>query len=386
MVYSMNVGGVEKSLLGLLSSLPLDRLDVHVGIVHSKGGFLPYLPKKVEVHEIDIYKKLWPLLKQPPLVSVKQLYHKGCYWDAIVFLSLYILSKIQNNRHWIYKYLLRNEPLFNESFDLAIAYAGPSADIDYYICEKVKAQNKVGWVHFDVSKFGIDKGLTRQLYKQYKKIFVVSDTGKQIFDQMFPMFRYKTEVFYNIVSPKQVLALAATATTFSDNYAGKRILTVGRIAIEKGQREAIRALGELVEKGLDVKWYFVGEGHDMESCRLLSKELGLTERIVFLGCQTNPYGYMRDCDVYVQPSRHEGFCITLAEALCFENPIVATNFTGAHEQLDTRANGVVCAMDKQSIAEAISKVLTMKKCKPENREPEQIDVLLDILEDNGRAC
>lgn len=56
MVYSMNVGGVEKSLLGLLSSLPLDRLDVHVGIVHSKGGFLPYLPKKVEVHEIDIFK------------------------------------------------------------------------------------------------------------------------------------------------------------------------------------------------------------------------------------------------------------------------------------------------------------------------------------------
>ena len=148
---------------------------------------------------------------------------------------------------------------------------------------------------------------------------MVSDTGKQIFDQMFPMFRYKTEVFYNIVSPEQVLTLAATATTFSDNYTGKRILTVGRIAIEKGQREAIHALCELVGKGLDVKWYFVGEGNDMESCRSLVKELGLKDRIVFLGCQTNPYGYMRDCDVYVQPSRHEGFCITLAEALCFES-------------------------------------------------------------------
>lgn len=60
MVYSMNVGGVEKSLLGLLSLLPLDRLDEHVGIVHSKGGFLPYLPKKWKFMK-SIYTKSYGL-------------------------------------------------------------------------------------------------------------------------------------------------------------------------------------------------------------------------------------------------------------------------------------------------------------------------------------
>ena len=42
---------------------------------------------------------------------------------------------------------------------------------------------------------------------------------------------------------------------------------------------------------------------------------------------------MKQCDLYVQPSRHEGYCITLSEAKCFNKPIVSTNFTGAREQL-----------------------------------------------------
>lgn len=47
----------------------------------------------------------------------------------------------------------------------------------------------------------------------------------------------------------------------------------------------------------------------------------------------NPYPWMKHCDIYVQPSAHEGFCITLAEAKIFNLPIVSTSFTGAFEQL-----------------------------------------------------
>ena len=50
---------------------------------------------------------------------------------------------------------------------------------------------------------------------------------------------------------------------------------------------------------------------------------------------------MKQCDIYVQPSRHEGYCITLAEARCFNNPIVSTNFTGANEQILHEHNGLI---------------------------------------------
>ena len=350
---SMNVGGVEKAFLGLLSAIPLAKYEVHVGLIQKKGGFLGYLPQEVKICEISAYDKYWRFINDSPLYNIKSLLKQGHIIKALIHCFLYIHFKLTSNRYWFYKYLLRNEPVMSEKFDLAVAFAGPSQMMDYYICEKVNAKVKCGWIHFDVSKFGIDKGMTAQLYKKYQKIFIVSETAKEIFDGIFPQFKDKTEVFYNIVSPDQVSRLADSGDSFTDIYKGKRILTVGRISEEKGQRVAIEALKILLDKGVDVKWYFVGDGKDRINCQKLAEKLGIGDKVVFLGTQTNPYGFMKDCDLYMQPSRHEGFCITLAEALCFPNPIVATNFTGAKEQLLYRANGVVSGMSDEDIAEGI---------------------------------
>lgn len=70
---------------------------------------------------------------------------------------------------------------------------------------------------------------------------------------------------------------------------------------------------------------------------------------------------MKDCDIYVQPSRHEGYCITLAEAKCFNNPIVATNFTGAEEQLKTHDKSLICKCTINSMAEAIKEAIQLTK-------------------------
>ena len=357
LVHSMNVGGVEKALLGLLSAIPMDKYEVHLGLIHEKGGFLGFLPKEVKVHEISVYNKYWRLINDPPLWNVKSLLKQGHIIEALIHFFLYIQFKLTQNRYWFYQYLLRKEPMMSEKFDLAVSFAGPSQMMDYYICEKVNAKVKCGWIHFDVSKFGIDKGMTAKLYKKYQKIFIVSETAKEIFDGIFPQFKNKTEVFYNIVSPNQVIHLAEQGASFSDHYNGKRILTVGRIYEEKGQRVAIEALKLLLDKGVDVKWYFVGDGKDKEFCQLLAENLGIADHVVFLGTQTNPYGYMKDCDIYMQPSRHEGFCITLAEALCFGHPIVATDFTGAREQLKDRENGVVTGMSASEIEKGLEEIL-----------------------------
>ena len=381
LVHSMNVGGVEKALLGLLSILPLNEWEVHVGLIHKKGGFLDFLPKEVKVHEVDCYAKYWRLINDPPLQNIKQMLKAGKLIEAFVHTLLYIHFKLTHNRYWFHKYILRNEPMLSEEYDLAVSFAGPSQMMDYYICEKVKAKKKCGWIHFDVSKFGIDKGMTAQLYKKYDKIFIVSETGKEIFDRMFPQFAQKTEVFHNVVSPEQVIQMAANGPTYEDDYKGKRILTVGRISEEKGQRVAIEALKLLIEKGHDVKWYFVGDGKDKPYCEQLAREHGIADKVVFLGTQTNPYGYMKDCDIYMQPSRHEGFCITLAEALCFGHPIVATDFTGAREQLQRRKNGVVTGMTAEEMAIGIEAVLRSgcMNCEVERAIVQTYQPIADLL-------
>ena len=354
---TMNVGGVEKAFLGLLSIIPLDKYEIHVGFLQAKGGYMEYLPPHIHIHEINIFQKYWRIINDPPIPIIKNFFLKGDIIEAFIHLLLYIHFKLTKNRYYFYKWILRHEPKFSKQYDVAIAFAGPSQAIDYYICEKINAPIKCGWIHFDVTKFGIDKGMTRRLYQQYQKIFIVSQTAKEKFDNIFPEFKNKTEVFYNIVSKEQTKELANKGPTFTDKFQGIRILTVGRLSAEKGQDIAIQALKFLIEKGYNAKWYFVGDGKLRKECELLAARLGITDYVEFLGTKTNPYGYMKDCDIYMQPSRHEGFCITLAEALCFQKPIVATNFTGAKEQLKSHLNCIVSSMNANDIAKAIHAII-----------------------------
>lgn len=335
---SMNVGGVEKAFLGLLSTLPMQENEVHLGLFQKRGGLIGSVPSWVHIHEVTVYQPYWRLINDPPLWHIKKQIKSFHWLDAFIHILLYTHFKLTGSRYWFYQWLLRNEPMMEGEYDIAVAFAGPRQAIDYYIYKKVQAREKYGWIHFDVSKFGIDRGMTARIYRHYQKIFVVSETAKQIFDNVFPQFKDKTEVRYNIIPKEQICQLADEGNTFSDEFHGKRILTVGRISKEKGQRMAIGALKILISKGYDVKWYFIGEGNDLDYCQKLTYKLGLGDVAVFLGLQINPYGFMRDCDLYVQPSLHEGYCITLAEVRSFEHPIVTTNFAGAKEQLKGRSN------------------------------------------------
>lgn len=355
LLFSMNVGGVEKSLLGFLSTFDRTKIDIHIGLLKKQGAFLKALPEDVIIHQC--FKGLWDVINLPPLTTIKSLLKKGKIIEAIVHLYCYSIFKLTGSRLSFYKYILRNESKIDIVFDEAHAFAGPASMLDYYICRKIKAKRRFSWIHFDIKKNGIDKVLTRRLFPEYNNIYIVSKAAKKIFDYEFPQFAKKTEVRYSIVLKENIIKSAITAPTFNDDFKGIRILTVGRLSLEKGQDIAVKALKILVEQGFDIKWYYVGEGNMLNEYKLLTEKYGLSERIVFLGMITNPYGYMRDCDIYVQPSRHEGYCITLAEARCFKVPIVATNFLAAKEQLENYQKCIITGFTPQDLANGIKVLL-----------------------------
>lgn len=357
----MHAGGVEKAFLNLLSLLPKNLYEIHLGLLSAKGEFMSAIPEHVQVHVISCYDKYKEILNDPPQRIIVDMLKKRKFVTAFLLFLLYVHYKFTSNRYWLYKYLLKDEPNFPIIFDLAVAYAGPSQSIDYYVCKKVQAKKKIGWIHFDILKFGIDKGMTRKLYKNYEKIFIVSKMAKKHFDQVFPEFLNKTDIFYNIISPSEVRKQSEKGVSFDDDFDGKRILTVGRISPEKGQDYAIRALKILIERGYRVRWYFIGDGVSRKYCEKLIYELNLEEYVVFLGIKMNPYSYMKDCDIYVQPSRHEGYCITLAEAKILGVPIVATDFVGAREQLEKCNNSVVTGFSVNELVVGIVQAMRYSK-------------------------
>lgn len=355
----MNIGGVEKSLVNLLSIIPREKYDLHVGLVHPEGALLPLLPSDVTIHHVKDIMDHWSELKEPLSVTIKKYFLTGHLIKAIYAVIIYIVCKIQGgNLHWI-EYLLKDTDGINEMFDVAVAYAGPSSDIDYYVCKKIKAKIKIGWIHFDINKVGHDVRLINEIYSNYHRIMVVSDSCRHNFELSFPHFKEKLVTFHNVVSPELIRLQARNGTTFDDKSKSKKILTVGRISKEKGQMVAIDSLKILIDKGYDVSWYFIGDGNDRKLCENKAIQMGLNDHVVFLGALVNPYGFMCDCDIYVQPSRYEGYCVTILEALCFEAPIVATNFTSINEQLKGRDNCFVVGMNAEEIALGIENALKM---------------------------
>ena len=65
----------------------------------------------------------------------------------------------------------------------------------------------------------------------------------------------------------------------------------------------------------------------------LIREYHVEENVILLGTKTNPYPYMKACDIYLQPSRHEGKPIAVEEAKILQKPIVVTDYFSAREQM-----------------------------------------------------
>ena len=366
--YSMGIGGVEKALLGAINKFRKDEWGVHLALLKPEGEFLEFLPQDVKILSIDCFNSLKQILHTPLYVTAKQALKKGRLSKGLKFAYLLLKNKIDNGYISLYNDAFKNINTFNsQEYDLAIAFAGPFAFIDYFTARKVKAKEKWGWIHFDISKFGVDHSIIKDVYKDFSLINVVSEDGRAIFNSTFPEFKEKTKFTPNIVDADSIKRMACEKVGFEDGIAndGKiHLLTVGRISREKGQFTAIQALEILILKGIkNLEWWFVGDGSDMQRCRDYVTQSGLTDYVKFWGAMANPYPYMQMCDLYVQPSEHEGFCITLAEAKLFHKPIVATDFTGAHEQLNVYEEpNAISSHSPEDLAEKINEMLSCLPC------------------------
>ncbi|CAN7591888.1 glycosyltransferase [Rossellomorea sp. LjRoot5] len=357
MVINMNIGGTEKALLNMINEMPIDQYEITILMLEKYGGFLEAIPKEVKVEYLEDYAAYKQLLNRPVKTTAVELIKQGKILKSIALGCVYTLSKISRSKMLYYNYVLKNLPEYKNNYDVAIAYAGPMDFISYFVAKKIKAEKKIQWIHFDVTKIGFNKRLCQNLYKKFDKIYVVSNEGENKLVSKIPSIRGKTEVFNNILSRKSVLLQSNLGVGFKDTFDGIRILTVGRLSKEKGQDLAIKVLARLVKEGYNVKWYCVGEGDALETYQKLVAQYSLENHFIFLGADPNPYPYIRRCDIYVQPSRHEGYCITLAEAKCLLKPIVSASFTGANEQIINNETGLVVGGNIEEIYQGVKSLI-----------------------------
>ena len=379
------LGGIEKSLLNLLYYFDFSRYSVDVALINKNGDFFKQIPKEVNIIDVDCFKgENWELIHKSPYYNLTRLIKTGRFITALVFLYYFLLNKYTHNKYQLtyYKWITRKSSKLASKYDVAIAYGGPNNLIDFYVYNKIDATKKIGWIHFDISKFGSSE-VSKKTYNHFHKICVVSDEAKRNFIKCLPQYENKTITFYNKIIINDIIEKSNEGIVYSNDKTSIKLLTVGRFTKEKGQILAIESLKILIEKGYKINWYFVGDGPTRNQCECLAKDLGIYEHTFFEGNQINPYVYMKNCDIYVQPSIHEGFCITLAEALCFKNPIVTTNFAGAEEQLINRKNAIITEFNAHKLSIAIINAMSFQPLQnfTINNLNESLNDLYNILDE-----
>ena len=380
MLINMNIGGTEKALINMLHELQKEKYKVTVLLLEKYGGFLDQIPDWVEVKYLSEYKNLKKYINEPPQKIFKELLIKKEYINAFNLFLSYCISKLKDDISYYYKYLLKDVSDLEE-YDIAVSYAGPMDFITYFVANKIRAKKRVQWIHFDISKIGFNKRFAENIYSKFDKIFVVSEEGKNKLNLLIPSLSDKTEVFFNIISSTFIKNMSENEEGFNDNYNGIRILTVGRLSREKGQDITISVLEKLLKQGYEVRWYCIGEGNMRKELEDMIKNKNLQDNYILLGSKRNPYPFMKECDIYVQSSRHEGYCITLAEARCFNNPIITTNFTGANEQIRNEKTGLIVNFNQDEMYKAIKRIIKDRELKDSignNLEKDLVDTSGEI--------
>lgn len=346
---SLHSGGAEKSLVSLLSLIDYKKFDVDLLLFKKEGLYLPLVPKEVRFLDVPEYfndknnnKIKIKIAKLKNSISIRNPYYKKIYHCAQI-TSKNILTVLEKQ---------------NKKYDIAIAYSQGLPT--YYVVDKVEAIKKVCWINTDYKKAGYNSKFDKEYYEKYNFIVLVSEKNKEIFENIYPEFKKKLKIVYDIISKDLVTSMANKGEGYIDNFNGIRILTIGRHVELKGYDMAIGAAKILKEYGINFRWYSIGEGNLTKKLISEVEKNNLVNEFVFLGTYTNPYPFIKQCDIYCQPSRFEGFGMAIAEARILNKPIVATNFDIVYEQIRDNENGLISDMNVSSIAKNIEKLIKDK--------------------------
>lgn len=360
---SLACAGAEKSLITLLNLLDYTKYDVDLQLFGYGEALEELLPKEVNLLKPLNYSNFSSLnLKEASINSIKSL--DFSFLVARIKFSTKIRIRKYGNiqKARIFWQCLSSVIEKNEKeYDIAISYA--QGIPTFYVADKIKAKNKYAWVNVSYRLSGKDKKFQEQYYNKYKKIVAVSHSTREIFSETFPKYKDKIEVIYDINDPNFIYKMASMNKSYNDNFTGLRILTVGRLANQKGYDIALEACKMLKNEGINFKWYSLGIGPLKLEIEKYIKDNNLEDNFILLGVKSNPYPYFRDCDIYVQTSKFEGFGLAIAEARMLNKPVVTTRFDAVYNQMIDRKNGLVVDMNAYGVTNGILELINNNEVK-----------------------
>lgn len=368
--HALELGGAERSLIGLLDALDPETWSIDLFLLRHEGELMDAIPAYVNLlPEIAAYTVLARPMKDTlkeghVLLTGARIVGK---FAAKHFEKAHGFTDSGVGIEYSHKYTYRLMPPIqpDTEYDLAVSFLTP-----HYICaHRVRAKKKIAWIHTDYSRVQVNAASETAMWDAYDYIASISDAVTDSFLKAFPTLADKIILIENILPTKLILRQANAFSVDKEMpLKGTSLLSIGRYCTAKNFDNVPDICSGLIQSGLDVYWYIIGFGPDEQLIRQKIAEAGMENRVILLGKKENPYPYIKACDLYVQPSRYEGQCVTVREAQMLGKPVVITRYATSASQLEEGVDGVIVPVDNEGCAAGIAALL---------QSPEKMKMLSD---------
>lgn len=357
--HALELGGAERSLIGLLDSLDPEYWEIDLFLLRHEGELMKAIPAYVNLlHTIPSYTVLARPMKDTLreghiLLTSARLVGKIAA-DAYTKAHKYTESVVdlEYSHKFTCPFMPKIQP--NKEYDLAISFLTPH----YFVARKVRAKKKIAWIHTDYSRVQMNVASEAAMWDSFDYIASISTAVTNNFLKVFPTLSNKVILIENILPIRLIRDQADEFVADREMPPnGIRLLSIGRYCTAKNFDNVPVICSKLIQSGLDVYWYIIGFGPDENLIRQKIKEEGMENHVILLGKKENPYPYIKICDLYVQPSRYEGQCVTVREAQLLGKPVVITRYATSASQLEDQVDGVIVPLDNEGCACGISALL-----------------------------
>lgn len=331
MIPTLDHGGAEKVLVNQVNNMDKTKFDITVLTLFGGGVNRQFL--KPHIKDKYVFKKQFPgNTKLFNLFSPRLLY-----------------------KHFI-----------KEHYDIIVSYLeGPTARIVSGCTDK--KTKLVSWIHCRMeNEKAASVGFrnfqeAKNCYNEFDYTACVSKWVKDYFTNTFN-FNKPIGVLYNTIETDEILEKSSEQVNdinFSDDC--YNICSVGKITQVKGFDRLARIHKRLLDDGIKNHVYIFGIGEDKAKIKSYLTENNIQDTFTFMGYSTNPYKYVKKCDLYVCSSHSEGFSTSVTESLVVGTPVVTTLCSGMKEMLgENNEYGIVTENDEEALYDGIKKILMEK--------------------------
>lgn len=341
--YGLGVGGIEKCLVNLINKLDKGKYCIDILPLNPE-----YELKNQIIGEINILDTFQYSFNTT--TPFKTFIKENIFIFKCKKIFKYFLFRIYN------KLNLKPWLLFkaiDKKYDIAIAYSQNSFS-PYYVIDKIKANKKYLWYHNgsynkDKKNYKLDK----LYYSKFNNIIAVSQDCKNNLDKYFPEIKKNIIILSNVYNYKEIISKSKEKMKVKFDNKCLNVVTVGRLTKEKGADLAVKTCYQLIKQGYHIHWYWIGDGNQFDVINNEVEKKNMIRHFTILGNDINPYSYMMNCDIYVQPSYYEAYCTTTIEARTLAKPIIVTDVGGMRDQFIDKKTCLIVPIDENEIFNAV---------------------------------